>query len=389
MPQENAPAPFWRELLHCYTRVELSRDNGLIARPGAVTPERLQAIRRWYFAEAALMFLLVMAVVWCEYWLDKQATQTCRMWLALPTMAWMFILSPLAHSRLDGGAFLQPGQQGRAAGLYFWEFRGLGNPLRYYVGRDGQPPLLIRHWRAVALVLAAMTLLYLSAAWTFSLEIDRRYAEMYPKFGGKAGFILCLVAGLDLAWLFVGFPFMLRLDNFAKAARFIAAFIIGAFVLVILFNLFFQFVLEPMRSVLEPWHHLRLRGEPARGRLAALLDPLAIGGQWSGYVTWGFVQQFIFASYFGVMFGRAFPVERSRRDLAKACLCTAFVFSMVHLPNVWLMAFTFLGGIFGTILFYQMFNLFALGFSHGFGGSVLNKLTPINFSVGPSQMPGR
>jgi len=106
-------------------------------------------------------------------------------------------------------------------------------------------------------------------------------------------------------------------------------------------------------------------------------------------VTWGWVQQFIFAGYFGVLFGRAFPVERSRADLMKAVFCTSFCFSMVHLPNVWLMVFTFFGGIFGTIFFYQMFNLFALGFSHGFGGSLLNQLTPINFSVGAGQMRGR
>ena len=31
----------------------------------------------------------------------------------------------------------------------------------------------------------------------------------------------------------------------------------------------------------------------------------------------------------------------------------------------------------------------AAPFSHGFAGSLLNKLTPINFSVGPDQMPGR
>ena len=127
----------------------------------------------------------------------------------------------------------------------------------------------------------------------------------------------------------------------------------------------------------------------ARDRIGALADLPAIGGQWSGYVTWGWVQQLIFASYFGVLFGRAFPVERSRRDLAKACLCSATAFSLVHLPNVWLMVFTFSGGIFGTLFFYQMFNLFALGFSHGLAGSLLNKLTPINFSVGPDQMPGR
>ena len=385
MPSPDS-VPFFEGLKRCFTRIELARDGGLIARRGAVPDDRLAFIRRTYFWEAVIVFLLVMAVVWCEYWLDKAGTKAFRIALGAPTMLWMFILSPIVHCRVDGPVFLQPHQQWNALGWYFWEFRGLGNPLRYYVGTENQPPLIIRHWRCVAAVLAAMTLLYVSAAFNFSREIDERYAQHYAAFGGKTGFILFLLCALNLGWLFLGIPFMVRLDNFAKSLRFVAAFLIGAVVLIILFNLFFQFVLEPFRAPLENWHYIRLRGPAPAERLHALANPLGIGGQWSGYVTWGWFQQLIFASYFGVLFGRAFPVERSRADLMKAVLCTAFCFSMVHLPNVWLMVFTFAGGVCGTILFYQMFNLFALGFSHGFGGSLLNQLTPINFSVGPSQM---
>jgi hypothetical protein len=385
-PSDNAP--FLVGLKRCFTRIELAPDAGLIARRGVVPEDRLARIRRSYFWEAVGVFLLVMAVVWCEYWLDKAGTKTFRVALGAPVMLWMFVLSPLAHCRFDGPVFLQPHQQWNAMGWYFWEFRGLGNPLRYYVGANGQPPLIIKHWRAVAAVMAAMTLLYVSAAFNFSKEIDERYAQHYAAFGGKIGFILFLLCVIDLAWLFLAVPFMVRLDNLARSVRFIVAFMIGTLLLIFLYNLFFQFVLEPHRAALEGWHYIRLRGEPSGERLSALLHPLAIGGQWSGYVTWGWFQQFIFASYFGVLFGRAFPVEQSRAELMKAVLCTAACFSLVHLPNVWLMVFTFTGGIFGTLLFYQMFNLFALGFSHGFGGSLLNQLTPINFSVGPSQMRG-
>lgn len=201
-------------------------------------------------------------------------------------------------------------------------------------------------------------------------------------------FIAALFVALNLLWFFVGFPFMLRLDNFTKCLRFIAAFLLGGFIFILLFNLFFQVVLEPFRGALESWHFIRLRGAPAGERLAVLADPFAIGGQWAGYVTWGWVQQLIFAGYFGVLFSRAFPVDTSRWELTKACLCTATAFCLVHLPNVWLMAFTFMGGFLGTFFFLQTHNLFALGLSQGFSGSLLNKLTPINFSVGAGQMPG-
>lgn len=378
----------WDILKRTYTTVELEEKGGFIAKQGGHTPGYIAAIRWWNFIEAWLVFGVVMAVVWCEYWLDDEGTFTFRLAVALPSLLWMFILSPLVHYRFEKGIFLQPGQEKHGLSLYFWEFRGLGNPIRYYFGRDGEAPLVLKHKDIVLGLLLFMSALYLSAAVTFSEEINTRYGHLYgDSAAGKMLFIAGLLLALNLLWLFVGFPFMLRLDNFRECLRFIVAFLIGAVVFILLFNLFFQVVLEPFRDSLESWHYIRLRGAPARDRLAVLADPLAIFGQWSGYVTWGWVQQLIFAGYFGVLFSRAFPVERSRWDLTKACLHTAIVFSLVHLPNVWLMVFTFLGGFLGTFFFLQTHNLFALGISHGFGGSLLNKLTPINFSVGAGQMP--
>ena len=375
-------------LKRTYTTIELEKDAGIVARTEGHTRGYIAAIRWWNFLEAYGVFVLVMAVVWCEYWLDKEGTHAFRMAVALPSLAWMFILSPLVHYRYEKTVFLQPGQEKHGLSLFFWEFRGLGNPLRYYLGRDGERPLLFTHKKTVIGLLLFMSALYLSAAITFRGEIDVRYGQYYgDSVVAKVLFIAGLLAALNLLWLFVGFPFMLRLDNFAKSLRFIFAFLLGAVVFMLLFNLFFQVVLEPFRDSLESWHHFRLRGAPARDRLAILADPLAIFGQWAGYVTWGWVQQLIFAGYFGVLFSRAFPVERSRWELTKACLHTAVVFSLVHLPNFWLMVFTFLGGFLGAFVFLQTHNLFVLGISHGFGGSLLNKLTPINFSVGAGQMP--
>ena len=219
--------PFLEGVKRCFTRIELPNDAGLIARRGVVPEDRLKSIRRAYFLEAVIFFLVTLSVVWCEYWLDKSGTKLFRGVVGVPAVLWMFILSPIVHSRTDGPVFLQPHQQWNALGWYFWEFRGLGNPLRYYVGRDGQPPLMIKHWRCVAAVMAAMTLLYVSAAFNFSKEIDERYASHYASFGGKLGFILFLLCVIDLAWFFIAIPFMVRLDNFANSVRFIAAFLIG------------------------------------------------------------------------------------------------------------------------------------------------------------------
>lgn len=376
------------ELKRTYTTIELEEDAGIRARTDLHAGGYIAAIRRWNFLEAWAIFALVMAVVWCEYWLDDEGTRVFRLVVGAPAIAWMFLLSPLVHYRFEKGVFLRPGQEKYGPGLYFWEFRGLGNPLRYYRGRNGERPLLVTHWKTVLGLLVFMSALYLSAAFTFWDEMDSRYGQYYgDSVSSKLLFIAGLLAVLNLLWLFAGFPFMLRLDNFTRCLRFIAAFVLGGLVFVLLFNLFFQVVLEPFRGALESWHFIRLRGAPTAERLAVLADPFAIFGQWAGYVTWGWVQQLIFAGYFGVLFSRAFPVDTSRWELVKACLCTATVFSLVHLPNVWLMVFTFVGGFVGTIVFLQTHNLFALGISHGFSGSLLNKLTPINFSVGAGQMP--
>ena len=380
--------PFLHELKRSYTTIELETDAGICARGDLHTPQYVAAIRWWNFLEAWGIFAVVMAVVWCEYWLDDDGTQAFRLAVALPALFWMFILSPLVHYRFEKGVFLRPGQESRGLGLYFWEFRGLGNPLRYYAGRDGARPLLVTHWKTVLGLLVFLSVLYLSAACTFWDEMDVRYGQYYgDTIGSKLLFIAGLFVALNLLWLFVGFPFMVRLDNFTRCLRFIAAFLLAGLVFVLCFNFFFQFVLEPFRAALESWHYIRLRGAPAAERLATLADPLAIFGQWAGYVTWAWVQQLIFAAYFGVLFSRAFPIDASRRELLKSCLCSATVFSLIHLPNVWLMVFTFAGGFLGTIVFLQTHNIFALAIAHGFSGSLLNKLTPINFSVGAGQMP--
>lgn len=377
------------DISRCFREIQLDRDSGFIAWTDRVSEDRLRVLRRWNFLEAWTVFGIMMAVVWSDYWLDGPVMWQFRLTLGIPTILWAFVLSPLVHYWWEGEVFVPPHRRALGWRYFYWECRGLGDPVAYYLPRNGEPPALLRYRREVLTVLVLMTVLYASAALTFGREIDARYADWYPVFGGKAPFVIALILGLDALWLFIGIPFMVRLDNFRHALRFIAAFLLGALVLIPVFNGIFQVLLEPFRDTLKSWHFLSLRGPTARERLAVLGDPLAIGGQWAGYVTWGWVQQFIFSSYYATLFARAFPIERSRGELFKACLCSAVVFGMIHLPNVWLMLFTFLGGLLGGILYYQVTNLFAVGFSHGFAGSLLNKLTPINFSVGPDQMPRR
>jgi len=265
------------EIRRTFTSIDLETDAGIIARTEGCTPRQLNAIRWWNFVEAWVVFALVIAVVWCEYWLDDQGTQLFRLVVALPTLLWMFLFSPLVHYRYEKHIFLRPGQVKHGLSLYFWEFRGLGNPVRYYQGWENERPLLVTHWKTVLGVLVFLSALYLCAAITFWTEIDNRYGQYYDDTtGSKLLFIAALLVALNVLWLFVGFPFMLRLDNFTKCLRFIAAFLLGSLAFILLFNLFFQVVLEPYREALDTWHFIRLRGEPAGERLAVLADETAL-----------------------------------------------------------------------------------------------------------------
>jgi len=228
-----------------FTSIDLEKTAGIMARTEGCTPGQLNAIRWWNFVEAWVVFALVMAVVWCEYWLDDQGTQAFRLVVALPALLWMFLFSPLVHYRYEKHIFLRPGQEKHGLSLYFWEFRGLGNPVRYYRGWENERPLLVTHWKTVLGVLVFLSALYLCAAITFWAEIDNRYGQYYgDSTGSKVLFIAGLLVILNMLWLFAGFPFMLRLDNFTQCLRFIAAFLLGGLYLSWCSTSFFRWCLN-------------------------------------------------------------------------------------------------------------------------------------------------
>ncbi len=362
-------------------------DSGIVVVDPNIPSTRVTALRRWNFIEALVAFTAVLAVVWCELVLSKDATATFRYAFGIPVMVWMFILSPMVHYRFEKEVFLTEAQRRHGLGWYFWELRGLGNPLRYYFSLDGQPPLIRKHWRAVLVATLAWTALFVCAAITFHEEMNEKWVHIHGEsLLATIAFRGALILLIDAILLFVALPVMLRLDNAARSLRVLLAFMSSLFLMVLLFNLFFQVAVEPFREGLSQYNYIDLRGATASERFFALFHPIDFGGQWSGYVLWGWIQQFIFLSYFGVLFGKAFDVVHSKSARCKACFCTALFFGLIHLPNAWLMFFTFTGGFWGAFLFYQCRNLFVVGFVHGGAGSLLNRMTPINFSVGPGQI---
>jgi hypothetical protein len=101
---------------------------------------------------------------------------------------------------------------------------------------------------------------------------------------------------------------------------------------------------------------------------------------WAGYVPWGLFQQYVLNGYF---------LNRLDRLVSHraAPVLSAALFSGAHLPNWFLMAFTFLAGYYCTRIYQRYHNLYFLGLAHATLGFALYLVIPDSIShhltVGP------
>jgi membrane protease YdiL (CAAX protease family) len=123
-----------------------------------------------------------------------------------------------------------------------------------------------------------------------------------------------------------------RLDNFGEALRLLALPVLCAALLILLAGWW-------MGS-------LRLEGTQLRPRF--LLLP-----------AWGFVQQYVMQGFINrraqLIWGRGWP----------GVLLVGLIFGLLHLPNLWLTAATFLGGMMLAYIYQRVPNLLALALAHG------------------------
>lgn len=101
------------------------------------------------------------------------------------------------------------------------------------------------------------------------------------------------------------------------------------------------------------------------------------------YGVWGLFQQYLLNGYFVNRLLAAFPTEKGR----PAAVLAALLFALAHIPNIFLMAVTFVGGYVCARLYRKYRNLYLLGILHGTVGFTLNLTVPDSLShsfvVGP------
>lgn len=151
------------------------------------------------------------------------------------------------------------------------------------------------------------------------------------------------------------------------------------------FGLRFYNLGSSIRAVLLP-----MFGLMAAGVLISMkrLDSFKLStlSEFPSFVAWGFGQQCVIQGYFFRHFESVF---KHRRRLA--IFCTALVFGLLHIPNLYLMTATFLGGLYLSWLFSKYRNLFVVGLMHGaISLTLVGALKPAgfipNYRVGPEPM---
>lgn len=138
-----------------------------------------------------------------------------------------------------------------------------------------------------------------------------------------------------------------RLDNFAAAARLLAAPMLVVVALLVGVGLY--------TSNLD---FVRWRGGQSLFGVPALS------------LLWGPLQQYALQGFINrraqIVWGRGWP----------SILVVAFVFALLHLPNPWLTFATFAGGLLWAYVYQRVPNLIALGLSHGLMTWVLISSVP-------------
>lgn len=373
---------FLSSITGLYRDFAIPRGGGVLVSSEYAGDWRVKALRLWNLLEP--LIILGLFVGGMKLGDDKVIARETVRHILIGCAVWGLLISPLVHYPFEKRYFLTEEERKRGFSYYFFECRGLGNPLRYFWSPEG--PGFIRYWREiVAVALMFVGLFICSYIYNETHHVKPR--EGWYSFGSIAQGLFLSPRGIVYLWfgvVLIMFPLLVRWDNLRESARMSVAFGIPmlVFVWVCIFTL--MCIEDSLRPMLAPYRNFALEKETGMLRYMNF-EFLRILAQTAGYSLCGFAQQLGICAFFGVYFARAFDVSGSRFQLFLACLLSGASFGISHFPNFWLGMFTFVAGCAGTPFFLRSRNTFAFGVVHGVMGSFGFQLMPISFHA---SMPG-
>ena len=211
-----------------------------------------------------------------------------------------------------------------------------------FVEQDGDAPTLKEMRRLAFWEIVSITSTALIAVWAVLTLATSRWLLVVPFLLAFSFIILSHVirheSARDLGW---------RMDNFPEAVRALAAPMLVAAVVMVVIG----------------WLMGSLRFAWPEKRWAILWLPFA-------GIAWGLVQQYALQAFFNrraqMVWGRG----------VVSVLVVAFIFALIHLPNLWLSLATFAGGAVWAAAYQRAPNLPALALSHALMTWVLISTVP-------------
>jgi membrane protease YdiL (CAAX protease family) len=312
------------------------------------------------------MYALVLLIVWSTH------LNSIFIWVYFALGALFLyggILCPVIHYYVEQR--YRPDKELPGVLNYLFELRGLGSPKQFFHSLKDIPRKIAKYRKEGLATLGLVVYLYINVVLMYREHIAGSLGIAQEQVLTLSVFVLPIVMVFALVLLTI----MNRWDTYRSGLQ--SSVWITLFGIVIIVGAHFFFRVFPDLPLLSG-----ISAEEKWSRFSIV----TFGAHFAGYLLWAWVQQFIFLSIFATSFSHAFDIE-TRKGMISAVFLSAFFFGVIHLPNIWLFAMTFVLGLFWSHLYTKTRNLFVIAISHGFLAALSYQLLPIFFSTGLNKVP--
>ena len=234
-----------------------------------------------------------------------------------------------------------------------------------------------------------------TASWASTATVYQMAFDNFWSLTNPMGMVVLAVLGIFVLFYFfmkyLALGIVIRFDNLKTAAfQWLYIAVITVILIAVLNGIFLipavnDYVAPHQLSAYSGTDFLVRIQYIFNGSAAQLTNQATLAGilsHWGKYVWWGFAQELLFLGYWCTLLTKIFKNKYIVSLLSGMC------FAFIHFPSWPLMILTVIAGFFWGLAWQRndARNLFVMGASHGFGGTLLFKFVPITGSVGPSNI---